>query len=120
VTDDRGSDPRRPESRVQMGVRAILIAVWIFALGLASLVTAYEWSRWKDVPDASREFMVHVGGGAGIVVLIGAAPIVYRRARPADVRRTWRAWLLAVPIIVVLVLGVLLLLARGMRGTITG
>ena len=43
------SETRAPESWGTATMRAIPIALWILALGVVSIVGAYEWDRWRSV-----------------------------------------------------------------------
>jgi hypothetical protein len=137
-----------------------VIALWFFALGIAVLVTADEWSTWrhivahtkedldprprfdeafpnlvddvpkrvaeatKDLESTNHEYRLRVGFRALIVIVLGAVPFAYRRARPPDVGGgappSRRAWLLAIPIVIVLAGVAVVLLLRAMRGAITG
>ncbi len=97
--------------------RAVWLALWSLALLILAAELAFAWSNWRS-GDSLGEMARYAAFAAGLIGL----PIAYRRHVPQAVRwpATKRAWLLAIPLVVVFALPVLLFVANALRGAIRG
>ena len=107
----------RPESWPRAFRRAFWLALWVLTLLILAAETAFAWSNWHSGDDLG-ELALYATVGACLIGL----PIAYRRHIPQATRwpATKRAWLLAIPLVVVLALPVLLFLANALRGAMRG
>ena len=97
--------------------RAFWLALWVLALLILAAELALTGSNWHSGDDLGT-LAIYTVCAVGLIGL----PISYRRHVPQAVRwpATKRAWLLAIPLVVVLAVPVLLFVANVLRGALRG